>query len=156
MEAVVNTILRSLFVAIALLMVASSGTAQAQELDLRFKDYEERLNAILKTRLDAEREFVQKVVAKVKAGTLPERLVETSFKWVLNKRPDTNYPFVYFERVLRLQAKKLELEAHVPRFDYDVYRRFRAAHRSGKGSPARSKTEMARRFERTGSGVLAD
>jgi hypothetical protein len=119
----VNILLRSIVFAFALILISSAGSAVAQEVDLRFEDYEERLQAILKTRRDEERNFVQEVVAKVKAGDLPERLVETSFKWVLNKRPDTKYPFVYFERVLRLQAKRVDLESQVPRFNYNIYKR---------------------------------
>ncbi len=118
-----NIFLRSIILALALLTVASVGTTVAQEVELRFEDYEERLNAILKSRRDEERDFVKKVVNRVKAGTIPERLVETSYKWVLNERPDTKYPFVYFEKVLRLQAKKLRIESAVPEFDYDIYKR---------------------------------
>lgn len=88
-------------------------------LDTRFSDYEARLNAILKTRHNEEKQFVTGVLAMVRAGTLPERLIETSYKWVMNKRPDTNYPFVYFEKVLRVQASILEIE--LPAFDYEIY-----------------------------------
>lgn len=118
-----NTILRSTILAAALLTIVSVNCSVAQEVELRFEDYEERLNAILKSRRDEERDFVKKVVDKIKAGAIPERLVETSYKWVLNERPDTKYPFVYFERVLRIQAKRLELEREVPPFDYDIYKR---------------------------------
>lgn len=118
-----NILLRSMIFAVALVMLTSASSAIGQEVELRFEDYEQRLNAILKTRRDEEREFVERVVNKVKDGSIPERLVETSFKWVQNKRPNTNYPFVYFERVLRIQAKRLELERHIPAFDYDIYKR---------------------------------
>ena len=87
--------------------------------DLRFADYEARLNALLKTRRDEEKKFVSDVIALVKKGTLPERLIETSYKWVMNKRAGTDYPFVYFERVLRIQATIMKLP--VPEFDYSIY-----------------------------------
>ncbi len=74
------------------------------EVELRFKDYEAKIQALLKTRLPEEKEFVTQVMDKVRAGEIPEKMVETSYKWVLNKHPDTNYPFVYFERVLRIQG----------------------------------------------------
>lgn len=90
-----------------------------EERELRFADYEERLNAVLKTRRDEEKKFVKDVLRLVKDGVLPEHVVETSFKWVVNKRPDTDYPFVYFERVLRIQANQLELT--IPEFDYSIY-----------------------------------
>lgn len=112
-----------------LLMLMSNGlsvSAVAQETDsedqveLRFRDYEAKIQALLKTRLPEEKEFVTLVMNKVRAGEIPEKMVETSYKWVLNKHPNTNYPFVYFERVLRIQGEKAEIE--IPPFDYEVYR----------------------------------
>ena len=88
-----------------------------------------KIQAILKTRLPEEKEFVSKVLKLVREGKLPERVMETSYKWSLNKHPDSNYPFVYFERVLRIQANKLRIE--LPAFDYTVYRQ-RADGRSSK------------------------
>jgi hypothetical protein len=85
-------------------------------------EYERQLNAILLTRRDEEKVFVGRVVAQIKAGKLPSKLVQTSFQWVRKKRPNTDYPFIYFEKVLRLQAAKLELEEEVPEFDYSIYR----------------------------------
>ena len=88
----------------------------------QFKQYEEQLNAILRTRRDQEKEFIAEVVSRVRAGALPSRLVETSYQWIRNKRPNTNYPFLYFEKVLRLQAEKLKMKDAVPAFDYSVYK----------------------------------
>ncbi len=87
----------------------------------QFEEYERKLNAILKTRRDEEKAFVAAVVEKVKTGKLPSQLVQTSFQWVRNERPDTNYPFIYFEKVLRLQADKIDLADEVPAFDYSIY-----------------------------------
>ena len=124
------------------LLTAQSGNLQAQELgatsaeatsedevELRFRDYEAKIQAILKTRLTEEKAFVTLVMEKVRAGEIPEKMVETSYKWVLNKHPDTNYPFVYFERVLRIQGDKAGIE--IPPFDYEVYRQ-RLGRRSSK------------------------
>jgi len=105
----------------AMLFSLSSPSAHAQEVDLRFAEYEELLNGILRTRRDEEKAFVAAVLDRVQDGSIPERLVETSYKWVLNKRPNTNYPFVYFERVIRIQATQLELNQFIPEFDYEVY-----------------------------------
>lgn len=126
----------------ATLLTAQSGNLQAQELgatsaeatsedevELRFRDYEAKIQAILKTRLTEEKAFVTLVMEKVRAGEIPEKMVETSYKWVLNKHPDTNYPFVYFERVLRIQGDKAGIE--IPPFDYEVYRQ-RLGRRSSK------------------------
>ncbi|MEZ6094930.1 MAG: hypothetical protein R3C03_11980 [Pirellulaceae bacterium] len=101
-------------------IVSTTEGASEQEIALRFVDYERRLNAILKTRRDEEKQFVAAVLLLVKNGDLEEKLIETSYKWVMNKRPDTKYPFVYFERVLRLQAQKEGLS--IPEFDYAIYK----------------------------------
>jgi hypothetical protein len=118
---------RALLLAIAAWSLSLSplpATAQEETSDdpveLRFQDYEAKIQALLKTRLPEEKAFVSAVMTKVRAGEIPEKMVETSFKWVLNKHPDTNYPFVYFERVLRIQGEKAEIE--IPPFDYEVYR----------------------------------
>ena len=85
--------------------------------------YEKQLNAILKTRFAEEKEYVRKVVKLVSQEKIPRKVVDTSFKWVLNKRPLTNNRFIYFQRVLTLQGKKLRLP--IPPFDDSFYRRRR-------------------------------
>ena len=89
--------------------------------DAYFKQYEIQLNAILKTRRDEEKAFISLVVAQVRAGALTTRLINTSFRWVQKKRPNINYPFVYFEKVLRLLAIKQGVGDAVPPFDMDIY-----------------------------------
>ncbi len=89
----------------------------------QFEEYERQLNAILLTRIDAESEFVGEIVDRVRTGALPPRLVQTTFQWIRIRRPDTRYPFVYFEKVLRLQATRLALGEEIPAFDYTVYLR---------------------------------
>jgi hypothetical protein len=74
------------------------------------EQYEQKLNAILKTRTDQEKVFIAQLVANVRTGAVPLKLISTSFRWVQENRPQANYPFIYFEKVLRLQAAKLELE----------------------------------------------
>jgi hypothetical protein len=98
-----------------------------EEVELRFADYEARLNAILKTRRQEEQEFVNAVLQKVRAGELPVPVMESSFLWVLSNRPDTPYPFIYFERVLRLQAELADVS--VPDFDYGIYSEYGARRR---------------------------
>lgn len=103
-------------------------TADAnEEVELRFADYEARLNAILKTRRLEEQEFVNAVLAKVRAGDLPVPMMESSFLWVLSNRPDTPYPFIYFERVLRLQGELAGVS--IPEFDYGIYSDYGARRR---------------------------
>ena len=86
-----------------------------------FEEYERRLNAILKTRRDEEKEFVRLVVEQVKQDKIPTYLIDISFQWVRNKRPETDAPFIYFERVLRLNAEKLGIEDEIPPFDRNLY-----------------------------------
>lgn len=111
------------------LATTSAEVTSEDEVELRFRDYEAKIQAILRTRLNEEKAFVTLVMEKVRAGEIPEKMVETSYKWVLNKHPDTNYPFVYFERVLRIQGDKAGIE--IPPFDYEVYRQ-RLGRRSSK------------------------
>ena len=109
----------------SILSIASESQAAASEdataLRAQFIEFERQLNAILKTRRSEEREFVALVVNQIRLGLLPSKLVTTSFEWVRNKRPSTKYPFVYFERVLRLQAGRLGLADQVPPFDFSIY-----------------------------------
>jgi hypothetical protein len=114
----------------AFLQSASVETVNAQTFtpenftDQRFEQYEQQLNAILKTRRDEERKFISDLVLNVRAGKLPSKLIQTSFKWVQKKRPDTNFPFIYFEKVLRIQATKAGIPSTIPEYDFGIYRQF--------------------------------
>lgn len=87
----------------------------------QFVEYEQQLNALLKTRRQEEQDFISQVVRQVRQGKIPSRLVSTSYGWVRTKRPNTNYPFIYFERVLRLQANAANLGNQIPNFDLSIY-----------------------------------
>lgn len=108
----------SLMIGTVCLLFSSSSNAQSFD-DLDLVAYEKQVNAILKTRLPAEKRFVTQLMTEIGKKEIPRSLVDTSFKWVLNRRPNTNYPFVYFERVIRLQGKRLGYK--IPSFDYKVY-----------------------------------
>ena len=99
----------------------ADGIDDSREANAQFFEFERQLNAMLKTRRDEEKEFIGLVVNQIRLGRIPSKLVSTSFEWVRNKRPTTKYPFVYFERVLRLQAERLGLENEIPPFDFSVY-----------------------------------
>ena len=99
---------------------ANTGTPEPVD-DTFFVQYESQLNAILKTRLNEEREFVEGVVDQVREGNLSTRLINTSFKWVRNKRPNVKNYFVYFERVLRILANSQGVGEFIPNFDPNVY-----------------------------------
>jgi len=76
------------------------------------------------TRREEERQFIAILVAEVRAGILPSKFIQTSFRWVQNNRPNTKLPFIYFERVLRLQATQAGIADVIPPFDFDIYREF--------------------------------
>lgn len=86
------------------------------------EQYEQKLNAILKTRTDQEKVFIAQLVANVRTGAVPLKLISTSFRWVQENRPQANYPFIYFEKVLRLQADKIGVVAAIPPFDFEAFR----------------------------------
>lgn len=108
------------------------------------EEYERQLNAILKTRRDEEKEFVAQVIQKVKEEKIPTYLVDTSFQWVRNRRPDTDYPFIYFERVLRIQAESLNLQDEIPPFDLAIYDQSAGQRRAGQQLNAGRPTESQR------------
>jgi hypothetical protein len=111
----------------------------------QFVEYERQLNAILKTRRDEEKQFVAKVVVLVRMGRIPSRLVSTSYQWALKNRPDTNYPFIYFEKVLRIQARALELDNEIPVFDYKIYKSA-GQQVAGQKASAGQRTQANRNF----------
>ncbi len=107
--------------------LATSNAQDANFLDQELtpeliEQYELKLNAILKTRTDQEKVFIAQLVANMKTGAVPIKLVSTSFKWVQQNRPKSNYPFIYFEKVLRLQADKIGVADAIPPFDFEVFR----------------------------------
>ena len=99
----------------------TDGPEDSQAVRNQFIEFERQLNAILKTRRDEEKQFVGEVVNQIRLGLIPSKLVTTSFEWVRNKRPTTKYPFIYFERVLRLQGGRLGLANEIPPFDFSIY-----------------------------------
>jgi hypothetical protein len=58
----------------------------------------------LNARLPSEFAFVDKVVRLVDEGRLPVSVVDSTFLWARRRQP---YPFPYFERALRIRAKRL-------------------------------------------------
>ena len=66
-------------------------------------DLQDKLEVGLRIRRPQEFAFVALVVGKVEAGTLPRQLVEETFLWARKKQP---YPYVYFERAMKIRAAK--------------------------------------------------
>ena len=86
----------------------------------RLQEYERQLNAVLKTRRTEERQFVSLLVDRIGTGEISTEVVQTSFKWVRKKRPKTPFPFLYFERVLRIIATQQGNGDAIPPFDTSV------------------------------------
>ncbi len=77
---------------------SNPATAGAQIAGLQ-----DQLEKGLKARLPREFDFIERVVAMVKAKQLPYDLVQSTFMWARVKRP---YPFPYFETGLRTRAAR--------------------------------------------------
>ena len=80
---------------------------------------EKQLNAILKTRRDEEKAYIAGIVKMVGEKKIPKKLVLTSFKYVRNKRANSNAPFVYFVQVLRFLGVREKVA--IPKFDFSIY-----------------------------------
>jgi hypothetical protein len=65
----------------------------------------ENMKVALHTSTEQEGHFIEKVLAKVKKGTLPLDLVQSTFLWA--KRKPTNKKFYYFKQGLILRAEAL-------------------------------------------------
>lgn len=89
---------------------------QQQQLSATNQQLKDQLNFVLKTRRPAEKQFVDQVVAGVENGSIPRELVDGVFLWVRKNRADHQYPFFYFERLLRLQAEKKKVV--IPAYQY--------------------------------------
>jgi hypothetical protein len=75
----------------------------------------DRLVVGLQARLKSEVAFVELVVAKVRTGQLPQRLVDETFLWARqraqNGRSNRIYrPIVFFEPAMRARAKRLKVD----------------------------------------------
>lgn len=67
----------------------------------------DQLEKGLKARLPADFGFISRVVMLVDNEKLPLKLVKAVFQWAREKGARSNYPFPYFERALKIRAKKL-------------------------------------------------
>ena len=81
----------------------SSGNPLAVEV----ADLKDQLENGLKARLPADFAFISKVVTLVEQDKLPLDMVKAVFQWARKKGVKNNYPFPYFQRALKIRAKKL-------------------------------------------------
>ena len=70
-------------------------------------DLKDQLEKGLKARLPADFSFISKVVMLVEDDKLPLRTVKAVFQWARDRGAKNNYPFPYFQRALKIRAKKL-------------------------------------------------
>ena len=82
-------------------------TASSLLLIVEVGDLKDQLEKGLKARRPAELAFIAHVVVLVETNKLPLPLVKSVFQWARKRGAKTNYPFPYFERALRIRAKKL-------------------------------------------------
>ena len=76
-------------------------------LAVEVADLKEQLENGLKARLPADFAFISKVVMLVEDNKIPLKTVKAVFQWARNKGAKNNYPFPYFQRALKIRAKKL-------------------------------------------------
>jgi hypothetical protein len=68
-------------------------------------DYQKELEKGLKARRPTDFAFLATVVAKVQSGALPQSMVNETFDFA--RKQNRDYPFIYFQFVLRKRADKL-------------------------------------------------
>jgi len=88
------------FACVVLSLTSERAVAQESALRITLKD---QLEKGLQARRPQEFAFIAHVVSRVEEGSLPRSLVDSTFLWARSKRP---YPFPYFERGLKVRAKK--------------------------------------------------
>ena len=82
-------------------------TAPSLLLVVEVGDLKDQLEKGLKARLPTDFAFIAKVILLVKTNKLPLPVVKAVFQWARERGAKTNYPFPYFERALKIRAKKL-------------------------------------------------
>jgi len=80
----------------------ATGSGVAAKLDLQAQ-----LEKGLEARRKSEFAFLADVVSLVEQGTLPRKLVDSTFIWAIKK---PRHRFQYFQFGLRAQAKKLKIK----------------------------------------------
>jgi len=82
-------------------------TVSSVVLVVEVGDLKDQLEKGLKARRPTDFAFIAKVISLVKMNKLPLPVVKAVFQWARERGAKTNYPFPYFERALKIRAKKL-------------------------------------------------
>jgi hypothetical protein len=69
---------------------------------------EDRLKTGLRPRRPEEIGFIEDVAQLVRMGRLPEKIVDSTYLWAIQRQ--RKYPYPLFERALRIQADRLGVE----------------------------------------------
>jgi hypothetical protein len=94
----------------ALTWLGIGTTSRAQEGTDEVATLEERLTFGLKARRESERAYCKLIATKVAEGEIPKDLVDGSFFWVRKNKANHNFPFFYFQQILRMRGKALGIE----------------------------------------------
>ncbi len=82
-------------------------TVSSVVLIVEVGDLKDQLEKGLKARRPTDFAFLAKVILLVEMNKLPLSEVKAVFQWARKRGAKTNYPFPYFERALKIRAKKL-------------------------------------------------
>jgi hypothetical protein len=82
-------------------------TVSSVVLVVEVGDLKDQLEKGLKARRPTDFAFLAKVILLVEMNKLPLPEVKAIFQWARKRGAKTNYPFPYFERALKIRAKKL-------------------------------------------------
>ncbi|MCA9152773.1 MAG: hypothetical protein KDA92_25890 [Planctomycetales bacterium] len=82
---------------------------QAWGISVKAANLQETLEKGLRARRPEEFAFLERVILQVDQGQLPLDLVRSTFDWARHKRP---YPYVYFERAIKIRAARIGVDVH--------------------------------------------
>ncbi len=117
------TLLCSLLVEIAFLNpfcasvrseVAVDDNVEPSVARVEVANLKDQLNSGLRARRPEEFRFIANIVQMTAQGRLPIKLVLSTFHYVRTKKKDDKFPFIIFERVLRIRAA--EIGIRLPKF----------------------------------------
>ena len=100
------TTLTLLLISLLPILLPANGPAQDAPIGTSGErvTLQKQLETGLKARRPQEFAFIKRVVQMVEHNQLPRQLVEETFVWARKKK---RYPYVYFERALRVRASNI-------------------------------------------------
>ena len=92
---------------LATTFVSLNVSQQAWGISTKSANLTETLEKGLRARRAEEFAFLERIITMVDQGQLPVDLVRSTFDWARHKRP---YPYVYFERAIKIRAARLGIK----------------------------------------------